>query len=887
MPIAPGTRLGAHEIQQRIGAGGMGEVYRARDTKLRRDVAIKILPNLGGSDPERFSRFTREARALASLNHPGITTVHDISEQDGLHYIVMELVAGRTLDDCIVAGGLPPGQALKYALQAADALARAHDAGIVHRDVKPANIMITPDGLAKVLDFGLAKLAAPDEADRDVTVTGLHTTGGRILGTVAYMSPEQAQGQAVDARSDIFSFGAVLYEMVSGRRPFDTPSKDAIGTLAAILHTEPPPLPDHVPQDLRKLIARCLKKDPERRPQSMKDVRIALEELREDSESERLVPPSRATRHGPWRAVASVVLLLGLAAVAMALLSRDTGPPPTSLPLTTYAGFEREPTFSPDGAQIAFVWDGEAQDNRDIYVQMIGSGRPLRLTTDPAADFSPAWSPDGRSIAFLRNLQGNRAAVMLVPSLGGPERRLAEVLEPEWWMGGPYVAWTPDGRWLAIVDQAEGSRAHGLYLLSVDTGERRVLTEPPSGTLSDSAPAFSPDGRMLAFARTHGTSDIFVLPLTTSFAPAGEPRRLTFAEVWAGSPTWLPGRRWPFGSGEDLVFGSAWGRPGLWRVSASGGPAERLPYGSEEGSHPSYSTSARRLAYTRSTSVTVLARVDIASGRITHLSGSSRQDVNPDVAPNGGRVVFQSTRSGPSEIWLSNVDGTDAVQVTSMNAPMTGGPTWSPDGSTVVFDSSKEGTFDVYVVDTHGGRPRRMTDHPGNDLGGVYSRDGQWIYFGSNRTGDWQIWKMPSAGGTAVQITRDGGFISRESADGRWVYYLHRPAAITELRRVPADGGEEVTVIDAVFQRGYALTPEGIYFFSEEKAGTLSEHARTAAQTGAAMLFHLDLRTGTRTPIAPVGKVDFGMALRPDGREVVFSRILQEGSDLMLVENFR
>jgi eukaryotic-like serine/threonine-protein kinase len=223
MPIAPGTRLGPHEIQQQIGAGGMGEVYRARDTKLRRDVAVKILPELAASDPERFSRFTREARALASLNHPGITTVHDISEQDGVHYIVMELVAGRTLDECIGAGGLSLGQALKYAIQAADALARAHDAGIVHRDVKPANIMITPDALVKVLDFGLAKLAARDEPDPGVTVTGLHTTGGRILGTVAYMSPEQAQGQAVDARSDIFSFGAVLYEMVSGRRPFDSP----------------------------------------------------------------------------------------------------------------------------------------------------------------------------------------------------------------------------------------------------------------------------------------------------------------------------------------------------------------------------------------------------------------------------------------------------------------------------------------------------------------------------------------------------------------------------------------------------------------------------------------------------------------------------------------
>jgi eukaryotic-like serine/threonine-protein kinase len=887
MAIAPGTLLGVHEIGEQIGAGGMGEVYRARDTKLRREVAIKILPPLDGTDPERFSRFTREARALASLNHPGITTIHDIAEQDGLHYIIMELVAGRTLDDCIGTGGLRLGQTLKYALQTADALAQAHDAGIVHRDIKPANIMITPEGRVKVLDFGVAKLAAREAAEPDATVTGVHTTSERIVGTVAYMSPEQAQGQAVDARSDIFSFGAVLYEMVSGRRPFDTGSKEAIGTLAAILLNDPPPLPDRVPQDLGKLIIRCLKKDPERRPQSMKDVRIVLEELREESESGRLVAPTRATRRAAWRVAVPGVVLLALAAVVMALITRDTGSPPASVPLTTFAGFEREPTFSPDGAQIAFVWDGEGQDNRDIYVQMIGSGRPLRLTTDPAADFSPAWSPDGRWIAFLRDLPGNRATVMLVPALGGPERRLTEILEPGWWMGGPYVAWTPDGEWLAIVDQAEASTAHGLYLLSVQTGERRVLTVPPPGSLSDTAPAFSPDGRMLAFARAHGTSDIFVLPLTRSFDPAGEPRRLTFAEVWAGSPTWLPARRRPFGPGAEIVFGSAWGRLGLWRVSAAGGPAERLPYGTEEASHPTFSTAARRLAYTRSTSVSVLARLDVASGRVTHLSGSSREDANPDMAPNGGRVVFQSTRSGPSEIWLSGVDGSDAVQITSMNAPMTGTPKWSPDGTAVVFDSSQEGTFDVYVVDTHGGRPRRMTNHPGNDLAAVYSRDGRWIYFGSNRTGDWQIWKMPAAGGDAVQVTRNGGFISRESADGRWLYYLHGPATTTSLRRVPVDGGEETTVIDAVFQRAYAVTPGGIYFLSEANTGQPGQRTGTDTQARGALLYYLDLRTGAVRPIAAVGKVAFGLAVTPDGREVLFSRILQEGSDLMLVENFR
>jgi eukaryotic-like serine/threonine-protein kinase len=257
------------------------------------------------------------------------------------------------------------------------------------------------------------------------------------------------------------------------------------------------------------------------------------------------------------------------------------------------------------------------------------------------------------------------------------------------------------------------------------------------------------------------------------------------------------------------------------------------------------------------------------------------------MAPNGGRVVFQSTRSGPSEIWLSNADGSDAVQITSMNAPMTGGPTWFPDGTAVVFDSSVEGTFDVYVVDTDGGRPRRMTDHPGNDLGGVFSRDGRWIYFGSNRMGGRQIWKMPSTGGDAVQVTRDSGFISRESADGRWLYYLHGPATTTELRRVSVDGGDETTLIDAVFQRGFKVTSGGIYFFSEANALRPGEPARTGTRAGTTLVSYLDLRTGAVRPIAELGKADFGLTVSPDGHELLFSRILQKGSDLMLVDNFR
>ncbi len=434
-----GRQLGVYKILSLLGAGGMGEVYKAQDTRLNRIVAIKVLPRHLSERADLRQRFEQEARALASLSHPHICPIHVIGKEDGIDFLVMEYVAGKTLDELIPRRGLRSNEVLKYAIQIADALATAHAAGIVHRDLKPGNIMVSESGQVKVLDFGLAKLsgkAASQEPDATTLLAsgkGPRTEEGTVLGTVSYMSPEQAEGKSLDARSDIFSFGLVLYEMVTGQRAFTGESD--LATLTAILREEPKPasqIVHDIPPDLEKIINRCLRKDRERRSQThgrCEDCPAGTEGGIGFRDAGQAPSTQRVRRRGRvWTAVA--VVALAVAGVAV-WINRSTTKMPeaplTAVPLTSYPGEERQPSFSPDGNQVAFSWNGEKQDNFDIYVKLIGSETQLRLTTAPEADSCPAWSPDGSSIAFIREGLGGKASVFLISPLGPPERKVAEI----------------------------------------------------------------------------------------------------------------------------------------------------------------------------------------------------------------------------------------------------------------------------------------------------------------------------------------------------------------------------------------------------------------------------------------------------------------------------
>jgi Tol biopolymer transport system component len=690
------------------------------------------------------------------------------------------------------------------------------------------------------------------------------------------MSPEQAQGKHIDARSDIFSFGSVLYEMVAGHRAFQGDSK--ISTLAAIIERDPAPLPPGIPHDVDKLISRCLRKDPARRLQTMADLKVAIEELKEESDSGKLQPPVPLPRHGrSWRlpAFLGVVMAVVAAVLWFGIFSRSSPRPiPAAVPLTSFPGLEAFPTFSPDGTQIAYTWNGEQQNNNDVYIQVIGSGTPLRRTNDASSEFSPAWSPDARYLAFLRGKKDG-ASVVLAPPISGAERTVLELNSPvavaanAW---GSLLAWSPDGRWLAYPDRPSSTDRTSVFILSIETGERRRLTVPPQNAL-DVWPAFSPKGDTLAFVRWGSThlSEVYVLSLTSDMMPQGPPRQLTFENRVTVTPTWTA-------DGRDILYSTGTLRSRVMRrISATNGsrPVETLTLLGEMVDSPAISGPRRRMVFRQGSVDQNIWQVDRRGGSPTaHPISSSRNDEVPQFSPDGRKIVFTSDRSGKLAVWVSNQDGSGAQQLTFLNATVTGCPRWSPDGQRIVFDSNAEGQYEVYVVSSNGGNPTRMTDSKSNDAVASWSRDGRWIYFMSNRTGQPQVWKMPSAGGEPVQVTTNGGYAALEASDGKTLYYS-RTAGTSSLWKLPLQGGIEAEVVDAVTFLNFALGRKGVYFISPS---ALSQRS----------IQYLDIATGKTETIAVIGRYGTnGLSVSPDERTILYAQQDQLTSDLMLVENFR
>jgi serine/threonine protein kinase len=485
--LSPGVRLGNFDIAELIGRGGMGEVYRARDSRLKRDVAIKVLPAGLARDADRRARFVQEAKAASGLNHPNIVTIHEIGEQDGRTYIVMELVDGKPLNELIPRKGMRLTEALRIAVQVADALAAAHAAGIVHRDLKPANIKVDSHGRVRVLDFGLAKLTASvtpdgvgaDEATRTLTVNQPVTEEGVIVGSVPYMSPEQAEGKVVDPRSDIFSFGAVLYEMVTGQRAFRGESR--ISTLAAIVEKEPQPpsaIASTTPLELERLILRCLRKEINRRSQNMSDVRLALEELRDESESGKLPRPavdaSASRRPWRWPALAIASLLIAAAAVIWIYLNRLGTQPrgPNLVRLSPDDGYSYgRPAISPDGGFVAYISD-RSGDNQ-LWLQQVGGGDPILLTHSSESVSFPSFFPDGRRILYISTSgDGRRSSIEAISALGGEPRVLIQ--------GGRMINYapllSPDGRQIAYFEYIEKYPGVRLMTASSNGGQPQELS---------------------------------------------------------------------------------------------------------------------------------------------------------------------------------------------------------------------------------------------------------------------------------------------------------------------------------------------------------------------------------------------------------------------------
>jgi Tol biopolymer transport system component len=717
MTIARGTTVGPYEVLAHIGAGGMGEVWRARDKRIGRDVAIKVLPDSFAPGDDRVLRFEQEARAAGALNHPGLVTIFDVGTTDGSPYIVMELLEGETLRDAI--GEAPPAplplrRAVDYTIQIASALAVAHEKGIIHRDLKPENIFITSDGRVKILDFGLAKLAE-DAKDADGRHrTGRHLTStGMVVGTPGYMSPEQVRAQPLDYRTDIFSLGAMLYEMLGGRRAFDRDT--AVETMNAVLKDEPPPLETNFSATLEAIMRHCMEKNPRERFQSARDLAFQLRMLPEFQNSRtdnlRAIPePAKRPRLGT--ALVAAVAMLALAGVGFALFRMRGGGGSHALPRTykqlTFAeGVEMFPTLSPDGKTFAYV--SAQSGNRDIYVQRVDGRTATDVTSDsPADDSEPAFSPDGSQIAFRSERDGGGIFVMGVT--GESVRRLTDV--------GHNPSWSPDGHQIVVATEAVELRPHvhlqrsELWIVNAQTGAKRPLLQAHGSETDGMQPSWSPHNKCIAFWGFAANQR----HIWTIDPNAPRPKQ-TLAQVTSDpalhwNPVWSPdGRYLYFGSDRD-------GTLNLWRVAMNEetgkpvGTPEPLSLPGSVNGHFAFSQQGEMAFTTVARSYRLLALpFDAKSGKTgapRPLFGGSQEILTFEPSPDGKSIAF-TTAGVQEDLFVANTDGSRMVQLTN-DAARDRSATWSPNGKTLYFYSNRSGSYHIWSIHADGSGLDRVTD---------------------------------------------------------------------------------------------------------------------------------------------------------------------------------
>ena len=711
-----GRSIAHYAILEKLGEGGMGVVYRARDQHLDRSVALKVLPADMMADPERRRRFVQEAKAASALSHPNIVTIYDIDEANGVHFIAMERVEGETLESLIGRKGLPLGKALALAAQIADGLGKAHAAGIIHRDLKPSNIMVTPDGVVKILDFGLAKLiesAAPADDTASTRTVGPSplTEDGMILGTVAYMSPEQAEGKPVDARSDIFSFGSVLYEMLAGRRAFQ--GETTASTLAAVINKDPvaPSVRgEPLPAEVERVVMRCLRKDPHRRWQSMSDLKIVLQDLKEEFDSGKLPAAAavpRATGRKAWlfAAWAFLVVLIAGAAAAWWFLGRAPGPVATEAERIT---FESRvvfwPAISPDGKLIAYASDRDG--NFDIFVRQLAGQQTVRLTQHAASDWFPCFSPDGSKVVFRSERDGG--GLYTVEALGGVERKIAD--------GGRLPAFSPDGSTIVYLVAAALTRAARIFLVPAEGGEARPFQPgfvvPPAGGTHSSA-VWSADGTHILFdgmrAGDRASRGWWLAPVS-----GGEAVRI---EPPPRKPGWV---RILVGWWHGYVYyseGSTIGGMTLFRVRLSGGAqptvgaleAVTSSAGMQYGA--SISDDGRMIFSTLSPTINVwsvpLRAGDVvASGPPEPLTSDATGKFDVAAAGDGSRFAWVAYTLKQTEIRVRETASGRETSIPLSNNTLDASPRLNRDGSRLTYRDIADGKVLAHVQDTATARTR-------------------------------------------------------------------------------------------------------------------------------------------------------------------------------------
>ncbi|MBZ5589866.1 MAG: serine/threonine-protein kinase [Acidobacteriia bacterium] len=884
MSLSAGARLGPYEIVAPLGKGGMGEVWRARDTRLGREVALKFLPADFAADPERHARFEREAKLLASLNHPHIAMLFGLEHLDGQHALAMELVEGEGLDERIARGPIPVDEVIPIALQIAEALEAAHEKGIVHRDLKPANVKVRPDGTVKVLDFGLAKAWEEGGEDSDPahspTVTGVYTRAGVILGTAAYMSPEQARGKPVDKRADVWAFGCVLYEMLTGRKAF---AGDNLTDLSAAIITREPDwrlLPATVPPPARTVLRRCLEKDARDRLRDIGDARLELAEVGRTGDARAALPEAAPASSGGsrgavrWLAFALSALVAG-SGVGWWLRgstprNRQRSPAVTFQRLTEEPGVESHPSLSPDGKSVAFV--ASSAGNEDIFLLRVGGRNPTNLTADsPAADYAPAFSPDGESIAFRSERAGG--GIFVMGATGESVRRVTDF--------GFDPAWSSDGKQLVVDtepvrDPTTRAAPSQLWVVPAAGGERRLVAKGDAV-----GPRWSPHGQRIAFwgLRWPGSQrDLFSVAADGS--QADHPVAVTDDPALDWSPEWSP-------DGRQLYFVSnRGGTMNLWRV-------------------PIDEASGRALGDPES--------LTVPSGWIGGLSFS-----------RDGRKLAMADQAEGSDVWRTGFDPGRGERVGHPERVFHGQGILSvdctPDGESVVFSRRGVPWEGLVTVRADGSGFTQLTDYTQQHRFARWSPDGQHLAFASTASGEQQLWTMRADGSGLEQLTsgEGGAFQPAWSPDGRRIAYgnganelvlmdsdrpkappVRVPNSAHPGQTQPVSWSPDGTLLAVDLQRPDRST--GILLFSLkdgvfrelESEGRwpqwLPDGRRLLYQSKGGLVLR-DLAAGSRKWILPDGSLRAGSSwqnfcLSRDGRRLIYLESFGEGDIWLMTLN--
>jgi serine/threonine protein kinase len=872
MTLAAGTKLGPYEIQSPLGAGGMGEVYRAKDPRLGREVAIKVLPASFSQDADRLRRFEQEAKAAGVLNHPNITAVYDIGQHDGAPYVVQELLEGETLRAGLAGGRFSSRRAIDYSLQIANGLAAAHEKGIVHRDLKPENLFVTKDGRVKILDFGLAKLTHQEEGGQatNLPTASAGTEPGVVMGTLGYMSPEQVKGKSADARSDIFSFGAVLYEMLSGRRAFH--GESAAETISAILREEPPDLSvtnQSISPGLERIVRHSIEKNPEQRFHSAHDVAFAIESLATDSAARPAAPgvaPSRfVKRRALFLASAAALLLVSFFA---GRLSRRPPQRPSLLfeRLTSEPGVERSPALSPDGESVAYVKTVAGRSH--VLVQRVGSDKPIDLSTDsPASDSDPVFSPDGALIAFRSERDGGGLFVM--GPLGESVRRVTD--------SGFGPDFTPDGKEIVYAEEAATSprsrymRSH-IWAVELATGKKRLLFGPDA-----IEPSVSPHGLRVAFWGLKGETaqrDVYTVPLA-GLREGDKPVPVTNDPAVDFSPFWSA-------DGVFLYFGSdRGGSLNLWRVpidEASGqtrGAPEpvTLPV-TWAGVFPGAfrgSRGGKRIAFTAPAELRTIEKLVleprslVATGTPSVLRRSSEPFVSLSISPDGSTLATY-TIGRVEDLCLISSDGLRLRRLTH-DAFRNREPTFTADGKRIVFYSDRGGDYAAYSIAVDGSDVRPLT--PKGSPFFTYphvSPDGRFLAITSS---DDKVAVYPLSAGQGGEPTT-GPLIAEFSSRMAWAW---SPDSRQLLAAAPAGQGllRRVVLCSLETKKCEEL---GIGAFS----GQFTPDGRTVLFAAADGIRALDLasRASRLLYAIPDSSVRLTIALSRDGRALFFLKDVTE-----------